>query len=107
MDILKKLKDIRSEHKFIETSGIEDKYIEQFVEKDPRLGQLIEEAAQAYQEYKKEYGDILRHDEEDQIHEIQRDFLNFYEDHNVNPYVALVAKGPWIISTCGAVIYDT
>jgi len=107
MDILKKLKEIRSEHKFIETNGLEDKYIEQFIEKDPRLGQLIEQAASIYQECKKHYGDILRHDEADQIEEIQRDYLNFYEHYNVNPYVALVAKGPWIITTCGAVVYDT
>lgn len=107
MDMLKKLKDIRSGYKFITSNGLEDKYIEQFVEKDPRLAYLIEEAASTYQEFKKQYGDILRHDEEDQIEEVQRDFLNFYEHNNVNPYVALVAKGPWIITTCGAVIYDT
>lgn len=107
MDVLKKLKELRSEHKFVETFGLEEKYIEQFVEKDPRLGSLIEEALAIYHDLKKEHANILRHDEGAQIQEIQRDYLNFYEDFNVNPYVALAAKGPWIITTCGAVIYDT
>lgn len=106
MEFLKKLKDLRSDHKVIDTKGIEDSYIEEFIEKDSRLAQVIDEAYEFYQEAKNDYADILRHDESVQIEEIQRDYLNFYEEENVNPYVALAARGPWIVTTCGAVIYD-
>jgi acetylornithine/succinyldiaminopimelate/putrescine aminotransferase len=107
MRLIKKLQDIRSEHKFAETQGIEDSFIEQFLEKDPRLSMAIEDAVTHYSELKHEFGNILRHEEAFQIHEIQRDYLNFYEEFNINPYVALTAKGPWIVTSCGAVIYDT
>lgn len=107
MDYLKKLKELRSEHKSVDTRGLDEKIIEAFLERDPRLARAIEDAVQNYEGLKREFGTILRHDEAHQIHELQRDFLNFYEDFNVNPYVALAAKGPWIVTSCGAVVYDT
>ena len=33
--------------------------------------------------------------------------MNFYAQDTVNPYVALAARGPWIITTKGAVIHDS
>lgn len=45
--------------------------------------------------------------EESQIVHLQKDILNFYMSEDINPYVPLAAKGPWIITTFGSVIYDT
>jgi acetylornithine/succinyldiaminopimelate/putrescine aminotransferase len=38
---------------------------------------------------------------------VQGDFINFYPDDGINPYVALAARGPWIVTLKGAVINDT
>lgn len=38
---------------------------------------------------------------------LQSNILNFYNKNTVSPYVPLVAKGPWIISNQGKLIYDT
>ena len=51
--------------------------------------------------------DLLNLDEESQVSKLQNKFLNFYEKKYINPYVPLAAKGPWIITTFGSVIYDT
>jgi acetylornithine/succinyldiaminopimelate/putrescine aminotransferase len=45
-------------------------------------------------------------DEADQIAAAQADFVNFYPEDGVNPYVALAARGPWIVTLKGAVVYD-
>ena len=38
---------------------------------------------------------------------MQRGYLNFYPDELVCPYVALAARGPWIVTSAGAVIHDS
>ena len=45
-------------------------------------------------------------DEDSLIHTLQSDFVNFYSAATVNPYVAISARGPWIITSHGAVIHD-
>ena len=50
--------------------------------------------------------DVLRMDEAEQISTAQADFVNFYPEDGVNPYVALAARGPWVVTLKGAVIYD-
>ena len=50
---------------------------------------------------------LLRADEETQIRETQAGFVNFYADDAVNPYVALAARGPWIVTLKGAVVHDS
>ena len=40
------------------------------------------------------------------ITELQDGFVNFYNPATVNPYVALAARGPWIVTSHGAVIHD-
>mgnify|MGYP003308172711 CR=1 FL=1 len=41
-----------------------------------------------------------------QIKIAQQNIVNFYANENVNPYVAISAMGPWIVTLKGAVIYD-
>lgn len=38
---------------------------------------------------------------------LQNNILNFYNKNNVSPYVPIAAKGPWILSSEGNIIYDT
>ena len=45
-------------------------------------------------------------DEDSLISTLQSDFVNFYSAATVNPYVAISARGPWIITSHGAVIHD-
>ena len=33
--------------------------------------------------------------------------VNFYPEDAVNPYVALAARGPWIVTSKGAVLHDS
>ena len=49
---------------------------------------------------------LLELDEAQFSMELQKDFVNFYEPSTVNPYIPLAAKGPWIVTTHGAVIHD-
>lgn len=107
MNTLQKLKDIRSHRHKVETVGIADSYIQQFLKEDPRLPLLIDEAWEVYQYWQTQYPDLMSRDEVDLIRYLQQDYVNFYEATNINPYVALAAKGPWTISSYGAVIYDT
>src|SRR3546814_12312446 len=46
-------------------------------------------------------------DEDAQVRAVQAGFGNFYPQDGVNPYVALAARGPWIVTLNGAVLYDT
>ncbi|HEM46629.1 MAG TPA: aminotransferase class III-fold pyridoxal phosphate-dependent enzyme, partial [Alphaproteobacteria bacterium] len=42
----------------------------------------------------------------EQVGAIERHLVNFYADDTVNPYVSLAARGPWIVTTKGAVLHD-
>lgn len=88
------------------TAGLEDEMVERFLNTDPTLGQAIDEAYAAHLSLREQWGDLLREDEGDLIDEIQDDLLNFYAADTVNPYVPLAARGPWIVTTHGAVIHD-
>jgi acetylornithine/succinyldiaminopimelate/putrescine aminotransferase len=45
-------------------------------------------------------------DETHQVEAIQEAYVNFYPDDAINPYVALSASGPWIVTLKGAVLYE-
>ena len=53
------------------------------------------------------YAELLRLDEPDLCTRLRVDVLNFYPAAGCQPFVPLAANGPWIITTHGAVIYDT
>ena len=38
--------------------------------------------------------------------EPQKNILQFYDENTLSPYIPLYAKGPWIITETGAVVYD-
>lgn len=88
------------------TVGLEDEVVERFLDRDPSLGLAIDEAYSAHLSLRSEWGDLLREDEADLIDELQDDLLNFYAADTINPYVPLSARGPWLITSHGAVIHD-
>lgn len=107
MEPMKKLQELRRETGDKQTKGLDDKVIEAFLRTDKRLAEAIEDAYTEFQNLKKEFGDKLQMSERALIDYIQSDFVNFYEADAVNPYVALAAAGPWLITTHGAVLHDS
>jgi len=89
------------------TTGLADDVILHFARRDSRLPEAIEAAVEEFQRMREEEPDLLALDEESQIAEIQAGFVNFYPEDAVNPYVALAARGPWVVSLKGAVIHDS
>ena len=44
--------------------------------------------------------------EEELVTILQDDYVNFYAPATVNPYVAIAGRGPWIVTSHGAVLHD-
>ena len=67
----------------------------------------VDAAVAEYADIKDDFADLLDLDEDAQVQAVQAGFVNFYPQDGVNPYVALAARGPWIVTLKGAVLYDT
>ena len=106
MTLLDTLAPLRA-HGKIRTAGLDDATILQFAARDAQLVEAINAAAAEYAQIRAEFPDLLELDEDAQRADVQSGFVNFYSQDNANPYVALTARGPWIITLKGAVIYDT
>jgi len=90
-----------------QTAGLSDDVIERFCEFDPQLVRAIEEASVAFDELLTEVGpDFLAQDEDALVTAVQSDYINFYSAATINPYVAIAARGPWIVTSRGAVLHD-
>ncbi|GAB1596360.1 aminotransferase class III-fold pyridoxal phosphate-dependent enzyme [Lysobacter claricitrinus] len=89
------------------TVGLDDATIERFAASHADLREAIEAAAREFEAVQAEAADLLDLDEDAQIHAVQAGFVNFYPDDGVNPYVALVARGPWVVTLKGAVLHDS
>jgi len=88
------------------TDGLPDATLQDFLSRDPDLATAIERAFSAFETLKDTHADVLALGESEQAERVQEGYLNFYADDHVNPYVALAAQGPWIVTLKGAVIYD-
>ncbi|WP_411832618.1 aminotransferase class III-fold pyridoxal phosphate-dependent enzyme [Pseudoxanthomonas mexicana] len=88
------------------TTGLDDAVLEQLAASHPALPAAVEAAARAHAELKDEFAELFDLDEDAQVRAVQAGFVNFYADDAVNPYVALAARGPWVVSINGAVLYD-
>ena len=104
---LKLLKQIRSSAGARQTHGIAEKHLVRFLESDPRLGKVIEEAVEEQKQLSAILGDLMKLPEEELCRVLQEKLLNFYTRESINPYVPLAALGPWIVTTHGAVIHDS
>ena len=106
MSLLDTLAPLRS-HGQARTTGLTDAVVLDFAGRDPDLREAIAAAAAEYARIRAEFPELLDLDEDAQATEVQSGFVNFYAADAANPYVALAARGPWIVTLKGAVIYDT
>jgi len=89
------------------TTGLSDEVIRDFLESGHRdLSVAIERAHANFLAYKQSHAEFLDLSESDQISRAHGRITNFYANDAVNPYVAVSAAGPWLITLKGAVIYD-
>ena len=101
------LHSIRNRTGSSSTTGLPDDVVLSFVNLDPTLKEAIEEANLSFDRISAESGiDMQFIDEDSLISTLQSDFVNFYSAATVNPYVAISARGPWIVTSHGAVIHD-
>ena len=106
MESMKKLEALRNSGGRILTPGLANRVIEAFLPKAPLLVEAIEEAYSRFLGIEQEVPELLNLDEQAQMSTVQIDFVNFYADDAVNPYVPLAARGPWIVTSKGAVVHD-
>ena len=101
------LNQIRRDSGEPKTIGLSDRIITDFAERDLSLVLAIKEAVVNHRELIIEFGkERMMQAEIDLIKSVQTDFINFYAPETINPYIAIAGRGPWIITTHGAVIHD-
>jgi len=106
MTLLDTLAPLRA-HGQARTTGLDDATLLRFAATHPQLAEAVDAAAIEYAAIKAEFPELLDLDEATQAERIQAGFVNFYSADTVNPYVALAARGPWIVTLKGAVVHDS
>jgi acetylornithine/succinyldiaminopimelate/putrescine aminotransferase len=88
------------------THGLDDATIERLAKTHPDLTAVIDAAAAEHARLKDEFAELFDLDEAEQLRAVQSGYVNFYADDAINPYIALAARGPWVVTLKGAVLYD-
>jgi acetylornithine/succinyldiaminopimelate/putrescine aminotransferase len=107
MSVIEKLEYIRNAGGKRRTEGLSDETICQFVSIDASLVEAVDAAREEFDHLHGEFPELMEADEVTQVEAIEAGFVNFYADDTVNPYVSLAARGPWIVTTKGAVLHDS
>ncbi len=107
MNSIDKLQAMRQAGGAIRTRGLDDATIQAFLAHDDNLAAAIDAAHGIFVALRTDMSDVVALDEPAQIQLMQEGFINFYPDDAVNPYVALAARGPWVITLKGAVVHDS
>lgn len=89
------------------TEGLPDDVVEGVLAAETGLPCAIGMAYMRLLELRETMPGILELDEVAQIEHVQAGIVNFYGDDLRNPYVALGAAGPWIVTLKGAVLHDS
>ncbi|MGJ7903803.1 aminotransferase class III-fold pyridoxal phosphate-dependent enzyme [Lysobacter sp. 1R34A] len=106
-NLLSQLAPLRAHAGKRRTVGLDDDTVARFALTHPELGEAIAAAAAEYALIRELHADLLDLDEDAQIQAVQAGYVNFYPDDGVNPYIALTARGPWVITLKGAVLHDS
>lgn len=106
MTMLKKLKEMRDHNTETRTHGLDDEALLRFAQKDKRLAAAVDAAYAEFKTLVSEFPELMALPERELTAALQEGFTNFYPVNAVNPYVALAASGPWIVTSHGAVIYE-
>lgn len=107
MSLLDTLAPLRARAGARRTHGLDDATVLAFAAGHPDLAEAIEAAGAEFARIADEFAELLDLDENAQILAVQAGFVNFYSNDTVNPYVALAARGPWIVTLKGAVLHDS
>jgi len=107
MNAQQKLQAMRQAGGKARTQGLPDAIVQSFLAHDSQLAAAIDAAHAAFVALQTELPDVVALDEPAQIRLMQDGFINFYPEDAVNPYVALAARGPWVVTLKGAVIHDS
>jgi acetylornithine/succinyldiaminopimelate/putrescine aminotransferase len=107
MSPIAKLQEMRQYGGAARTHGLTDAEVTRLLSGYPELAAAIDEAHALHQSLRGEMPELLALDEAAQLQRVQGHFINFYPDDAVNPYVALAARGPWVVTLKGAVIHDS
>lgn len=106
MSTIEKLHEMRAFGGDARTTGLADAAIASFLGSDPALGVAIDAAHARHQVVRSSHPGMLEMPEGELIVALQNDYVNFYTPDSVNPYVPLAARGPWIVTSHGAVLHD-
>ena len=107
MDLIEILKPLRSQSGKVRSSGLDDATLLELAGKFPELTEAAQAAAAQLPAIKAEFPELLGMDEQAQIEAVQAGFINFYADDAVSPYLAIAARGPWVITLKGRVLHDS
>ncbi len=107
MSVIEILAPLRARGGQRRTPGLPDDVLERFAAGHPALVEAARAAAEAHAALGDEFADLLDLDEDAQARAVQAGYVNFYQGDAVNPYVALAARGPWIVTLKGAVLHDS
>lgn len=106
MALIDQLAPLRSHSGIRLTGGLDDASVARLAQSHPDLPAAIAAAAAEYTRLRGEFAELLDLDEAAQLHAVQAGYINFYPDDAVAPYIALAARGPWLVTLKGAVLYD-
>jgi acetylornithine/succinyldiaminopimelate/putrescine aminotransferase len=106
MTPIAKLAELRRHGGSARTTGLADAVIERFATADADLVAAIDEAHVLFARLRSEMPELLALDEPAQLARVQTDYVNFYAEDAINPYIALAGRGPWIVTLKGAVVHD-
>ena len=89
------------------TEGLPLDVVERFLGMGTGLAAAIALAHERLAELRSAWPELVDMDEPAQVEAVQDGIVNFYGADLRNPYVALGASGPWIVTAKGAVLHDS
>ncbi len=107
MTITDKLAPLRAQGGSVRTRGLDDTTLARFSATHPELVDAVDAAVVEHARLLAEFPEVLAMDEDAQVRTVLAGYVNFYADDTVNPYVALAARGPWVVTLKGAVVHDS
>ena len=107
MNVIDILAPLRGHAGKVRTKGLDDATLLRLAATFPEIEAAARAAVAQYAQVRAGYADLLDLDEPAQIDTLQAGFVIFYPDDAVNPYVALAARGLWVVTLKGAVVHDS
>lgn len=108
MTAIQHLHEMRNQTGASQVPGLSDDVIAAFLKDDRHgLAAAIEAGWREFQQLKSDHPEWLSMAEADLVSFLQQGIVNFYPAEQINPYIPIAAKGPWIVTSHGAIIHDS